>query len=88
MVTKSGQAFDAWRHADQAARNAEHILQEAWNDYALGKGAPPSRDLIHEVSRLRAAAHEKLSAAIAVVGEQVDSRRSPGSPTRDRPSSR
>ena len=90
MTTKSGQAFEAWRSADQAARSAELILQEAWNSYALGKSAPPSRDLIQDVTRLRATAHEKLTAAIAVVGDEVDRHRHTDStrPGRDRPSSR
>ena len=90
MTTRSGQAFEAWRTADQAARNAEHILQEAWNVYALGKGAPPTRELIQDVTRLRATAHEKLTAAIAVVSVEVDRNKhaDPKPPRGDRPSSR
>ena len=75
MVTRAGQAFEAWRAADKAARDAENVLQEAWNTYALGNGAPPARDLIQDVTRLRATAHERLTAAIAVVGDEVELRR-------------
>jgi ferric-dicitrate binding protein FerR (iron transport regulator) len=70
MISRPGQAFEAWRDADTAAREAEHRLQEAWGDYALGTGSPPAKDLIQEVARLRRVAHEKLTAAIAVIGSE------------------
>lgn len=88
-MTKSGQAFNAWRTADLAAREAEHALQETWNGYALGKGAPPSREVIANVARLRATAHEKLTAAIAVVDTEAEATRQllKSAPRDERPSS-
>jgi ferric-dicitrate binding protein FerR (iron transport regulator) len=88
MISRPGRAFEAWRDADTAAREAEQRLQHAWNDYALGAGAPPSRELIHEVSHLRRLAHERLTAAIAVIGSEAsDHRAKPAQSTAERPSS-
>jgi ferric-dicitrate binding protein FerR (iron transport regulator) len=77
VVTKEGEAFEAWRTADQAARQAERLLQRAWDDYSSGRGSPPSKSLIRDVTQLRAAAHEKLTQAIAVVDTEVELRRHP-----------
>jgi ferric-dicitrate binding protein FerR (iron transport regulator) len=89
VMTKAGKAFEAWRDADQAARVAERTLQRAWDDFALGQGQPPTKELIHDVVTLRAMAHEKLTSAIAVVDDEVELRKHPVLRTpRDRPSSR
>jgi hypothetical protein len=90
VTTKAGQAFDEWRSADEAARSAERLLQRAWNGYALGQGSPPSNELIHDVGRLRAKAHDKLTNVIAVVGCELEMRTNDRSPPKrsQRPSSR
>lgn len=88
MISRPGQAFEAWRDADTAAREAEQRLQQAWSDYALGAGSPPGREMINEVTQLRRLAHEKLSAAIAVIGSESHEHRPGGSiPRSERPSS-
>jgi len=90
VVTRAGQAFEAWRNADQAARAAEQALQRAWDNYALCGGDPPGRELIQEVTQLRSAAHVKLTAAIEVVDDEVELHKhpAPGASRSDRPSSR
>ena len=90
VVTRAGEAFEAWRSADQAARTAERSLQRAWDDYACGRGAPPARELIQEVTQLRSVAHVRLTAAIAVVDDEVQLHKhpAPGGRRNDRPSSR
>jgi ferric-dicitrate binding protein FerR (iron transport regulator) len=89
VATRAGQAFEAWRDADQAARAAEQSLQRKWDDYSLGQGGPPTRELIRDVTQLRAKAHEKLTLAIAVVDDEVELQRHPKpAPRPDRPSSR
>lgn len=89
VISRPGQAFEAWRHADSAAKEAEHRLQQVWADYALGCASPPSSELIQEVARLRRMAHEKLTAAIAVIGRDGEEQRAGKPPPRDeRPSSR
>ncbi|MEJ6020934.1 hypothetical protein [Ramlibacter sp. PS4R-6] len=89
MNSKPGQAFEAWRSADSAARSAEQRLQEAWSNYAQGLAAPPPNELIQEVAQLRKVAHERLTAAIAVIGTEAhDNRSSKPGPRTERPSSR
>ena len=90
VITRAGQAFESWRKADQAARAVERDLQRAWDDYASGRGAPPSRELIQEVTKLRSAAQVELSTAISVVDDEVELRRRPGPPASrgERPTSR
>lgn len=82
MTSRPGRAFESWRDADTAAREAEQRLQQAWNEYALGMATPPARELIQEVTHLRRIAHEKLTAAIAVIGSEVHDHR--GKPTQSR----
>ena len=54
----------------------------------MGLAAPPSSELIQEVTRLRRLAHEKLTAAIAVIGDESHDRRAARARSTDRPSSR
>jgi ferric-dicitrate binding protein FerR (iron transport regulator) len=89
VTSRPGQAFEAWRSADTAARAAEQRLQQAWSDYTLGLATPPGNDLIQQVALLRRVAHEKLTSAIAVIGSEAQEQRAgkPGSRS-ERPSSR
>jgi ferric-dicitrate binding protein FerR (iron transport regulator) len=88
MISRPGQAFEAWRDADTTARDAEQRLQQAWSDYALGVGSPPAREMIQEVTHLRRIAHDRLTAAIAVIGSETHDHRPGGSiPRSERPSS-
>lgn len=57
-------AYDAWKHADQRARDAEERLAQAWSLFDRDLGEPPSESLLAEVSRLRQEAHECLRAAL------------------------
>jgi len=89
VTSRPGQAFEAWRSADTAARIAEQHLQQAWSDYTLGLAMAPGNELIQEVALLRKVAHEKLTSAIAVIGSEAQEQRAgkPGSGS-ERPSSR
>lgn len=89
VTSRPGHAFEAWRRADSAAKDAEQRLQQVWSDYAMGLAAPPSSELIQEVAHLRRLAHEKLTAAIAVIGQEGQQHRA-GEPQRghQRPASR
>jgi len=81
-------AFEAWKEADALARGAETRLAEAWDGYFRSRSAPPGRELVHEVARLRVAANEKLSAAMqALGGKSGDGPTRPGVASREGPSS-
>lgn len=56
--------YEAWKHADQRAREAEERLAQAWSLFDSGLAEPPSESLLAEVSRLRQEAHEFLRAAL------------------------
>jgi hypothetical protein len=71
VTDRAGVALEAWRTADAHARAAEGRLREAWNDYAAKHSAPPPKELVDDVSRLRAAANEKLTGAIAAVAGEL-----------------
>jgi hypothetical protein len=88
VTSRPGQAFEAWRSADTAARDAEQRLQQAWGDYTLGLAKPPGDELIQQVALLRKVAHEKLTSAIAVIGTEAQEQRA-GKPSSrsERPSS-
>jgi hypothetical protein len=64
---KARQAYDEWKQADMRARKAESNLTQAWDDYFGKRGSPPSADLIQEVSRLRAVANDRLTAAMLML---------------------
>jgi hypothetical protein len=70
MSDKARSAYEAWNQADVQARQAEARLGVAWQAYFDGKGRPPDDALIHEVSRLRAVANDRLSVAMATINSQ------------------
>lgn len=89
VTSRPGHAFEAWRRADSAAKDAEQRLQQVWSDYAMGLAAPPSSELIQEVAHLRRLAHEKLTAAIDVIGRGGQEQRAGvPHPGEERPASR
>lgn len=57
-------AIEEWKAADDAAREAERRLSEAWDAY-FGEGTGVPQELIDEVSAKRAEAARKLQAAVA-----------------------
>jgi hypothetical protein len=61
------EAYDAWRQADEIARELERKIGEAWARHERGAGAPPSRDVLHELAWLQYAAGEKLQGAISLL---------------------
>jgi hypothetical protein len=70
MSDKARSAYEAWNEADVQARQAEARLGIAWQAYFDGKGRAPEAELIHEVARLRAAANDRLSVAMATINSQ------------------
>jgi ferric-dicitrate binding protein FerR (iron transport regulator) len=68
MSAQAKLAYETWRKADAEAREAETRLREAWERYDSREGEPPSADLMAEVSRLRATASDKLTAAMMYMG--------------------
>jgi hypothetical protein len=77
MSDRARNAYEDWNVADVQARQAEAVLGKTWESYFDGKGAPPTEELIHEVSRLRAAANERLSAAVAAIDAKAKGREHP-----------
>lgn len=63
MSDAADKAYGHWLKADTAAREAERRLQAAWIAYDMS-GEPPAKELVAEVSRLRALAQEKQRAAV------------------------
>lgn len=63
MSDPAKRAYEDWQTADTAAREAERRLKAAWLALDMG-GEPPSRELLVEVSRLRAIANDRLNAAV------------------------
>jgi hypothetical protein len=57
-------AIEEWKAADDAAREAEHRLTDAWNLY-FRDGTPVPDALVDEVSAKRAEAARKLQAAVS-----------------------
>ena len=70
MSDRARTAYEEWNLADVRAREAESRLGEAWQAYFDGAGSPPDQGLIAEVARLRALAHERLTAAMAAINTQ------------------
>ena len=70
MTDQARRAYDDWRSADTAAREAEHRLAGAWIALDMG-GEPPSKELLAEVSRLRALASDRLQAAVLALDGKV-----------------
>jgi ferric-dicitrate binding protein FerR (iron transport regulator) len=68
MPERARIAYEDWKRADEAAREAENRLKEAWDRFDRKEGPPPSEEQMAAVSRLRAAANEKLAAAMARMG--------------------
>lgn len=57
-------AYDHWKQADAAARDAEIRLATAWEGYFARKSRAPGEELIREVSQLRAIANDRLTSAM------------------------
>ena len=70
MPEKSRQAYDEWKQADARAREAEVRLSQAWDDYFARRGAPPTAQLIQDVSRLRAIANDRLTATMLTLSSR------------------
>ena len=64
MIEESRRAAEDWKQAEEAQKEAEALLKEAWHSYFSKAGRAPSAELIAEVSRLRQIADEKLREAI------------------------
>ncbi len=62
-------AIDEWKLADDAAREAERRLSDAWDAY-FRSGTRVPEELMDEVSAKRAEAARKLQAAVAA-GQQA-----------------
>ena len=62
------QAYEEWKQADARARQAESRLAQAWDEYFASRNKPPAAELIQEVSRLRAVANDRLTAAMLMMG--------------------
>lgn len=56
-------AYDDWKSADAAAREAETRLSAAWDESDV-TGEPPSETLIAEVTHKRVIANDRLTAAM------------------------
>lgn len=68
MTERAKRAYAEWQAADALARIAEGRLKSAWEIYDREHGAPPTPDLMAEVSRLRTLANEKLTTAMMMIG--------------------
>lgn len=66
MPGRTKQAFEVWRNAEAAARDAERRLAEAWEQYERG-GSVPADDLVGDVKRLRDVAGKRLAEAIRML---------------------
>jgi hypothetical protein len=64
MLEECKETYEAWRAADAQARHMERMLAQAWKQFSTDKAAPPSDELLAAVSRLRAHANDKLTAAM------------------------
>lgn len=65
-MNRAREAVQAWKAADGAAKAAEGRLKAAWDIWEHDRAHPPSVELMAEVSRLRAIANEKLTAAMSL----------------------
>jgi ferric-dicitrate binding protein FerR (iron transport regulator) len=65
---KARQAYQEWKQADARAREVEARLARSWDEYFGNRGPAPSQELIQEVSRLRAIANDRLTAAMMAMG--------------------
>jgi hypothetical protein len=72
MGKKLKLAIDQWREADAMARNAEAQLSKRLKEFEQRRGPAVPRELIEEVAQLREQANQKLSAAVASIGDRDD----------------
>lgn len=70
MTEKAKTAVEAWKLADEAARQAERELKEAWAAYEAREGPAPGPELASKVTRLRAFANDRLSRALSAIKSQ------------------
>lgn len=82
MAERAKKAYEAWKLADAEARAAEARLKAAWEEYDANHRAPPTAELMADVSRLRAAANDKLTMAMLMMGSasKAADDTAPGSP--------
>jgi hypothetical protein len=59
---------NAWKQANERVRQAEERLGGAWAAYTSGKGAPPDKEMLAEVTRLRRECDQHLSALLEEFG--------------------
>lgn len=57
-------AVVAWKQADSRAREIEARLASAWEFFDRRRGPAPSSELLHEVTRRRRVAQERLDEAV------------------------
>lgn len=67
------QAFEEWKQADAQARALNVLLSMTWQRVMDRTGAPPSEEMLREVSRLRAFANEKLAVLMVLLGARPSS---------------
>jgi nucleotide-binding universal stress UspA family protein len=65
---RARQSYQEWKQADARAREVEARLSRTWDDYFASRGSAPAQELIQEVSRLRAVANDRLTAAMIALG--------------------
>jgi hypothetical protein len=71
MASDVKTAIDAWRRAEERAREAEALFASAFQEYAL-KGAPEvSPDLVRLVAQSRQRANSLLTQALALLKSEV-----------------
>ncbi|MBK0392918.1 hypothetical protein [Ramlibacter algicola] len=71
MIEESRRLADDWKQAEEAQKEAEALLKEAWHSYFSKDGRAPSAELIAEVTRLRRIAEQKLQEAIECAQSDV-----------------
>ena len=78
-MTDQSDLRTAWKEANAGVREAEERLGAAWTAFAAGKGSPPDKSLLEEVSRRRRECDQRLLALLDEQGRRAQaSKERPG----------
>lgn len=70
VTNKNETVHAAWQGAIAKVRAAEERLGSAWSAYTAGRGPPPTKEMLEEVSRLRRDCDQLLTAVIDLFGAE------------------
>jgi hypothetical protein len=63
-VTDPSHLRKAWTEANELVRAAEERVSAAWAAFAAGRGGPPEKELLDEVTLLRRECDKRLAAIL------------------------